>query len=69
MSIYQGETKVSGGGGKSPYMYALEYGYLGTEEEFYAMLANVSPQYSYGEDDLTAGKSALETGKLYFVYE
>ena len=25
--------------------------------------------YSYGTDDLTAGESSLETGKLYFVYE
>ena len=25
--------------------------------------------YTYGEDDLTAGTSELETGKLYFVYE
>ena len=25
--------------------------------------------YSYGTADLTAGTSALETGKLYFVYE
>lgn len=28
-----------------------------------------SPMYSYGTDDLTAGTSELETGKLYFVYE
>lgn len=28
-----------------------------------------APAYSYGTDDLTAGTSALETGKLYFVYE
>lgn len=26
-------------------------------------------QYTYGTEDLTAGESALETGKLYFVYE
>lgn len=26
-------------------------------------------KYGYGEDDLTAGQSPLETGKLYFVYE
>lgn len=25
--------------------------------------------YTYGTDDLTAGSSPLETGKLYFVYE
>ena len=28
-----------------------------------------APAYSYGTEDLTAGTSALETGKLYFVYE
>ena len=26
-------------------------------------------QITYGTEDLTAGESALETGKLYFVYE
>lgn len=28
-----------------------------------------APAYSYGTDDLTAGSSSLETGKLHFVYE
>ena len=28
-----------------------------------------APAYSYGTEDLIAGESALETGKLYFVYE
>ena len=28
-----------------------------------------STPYSYGTEDLTAGSSPLETGKLYFVYE
>jgi hypothetical protein len=28
-----------------------------------------APAYTYGTSDLTAGTSALETGKLYFVYE
>ena len=28
-----------------------------------------APAYAYGTEDLTAGSSALETGKLYFVYE
>lgn len=28
-----------------------------------------APAYTYGTTDLTAGTSALETGKLYFVYE
>lgn len=28
-----------------------------------------APAYTYGTEDLTAGSSSLETGKLYFVYE
>ena len=28
-----------------------------------------APSYTYGTEDLTAGTSPLETGKLYFVYE
>ena len=28
-----------------------------------------APAYTYGTADMTAGSSALETGKLYFVYE
>ena len=33
------------------------------------MLNAKAPAYTYGTDDLTAGTSPLETGKLYFVYE
>lgn len=32
-------------------------------------LANKAPMYSYGTADLEAGVTALETGKLYLVYE
>lgn len=32
-------------------------------------LANKAPMYTYGTEDLVAGSSPLETGKLYFVYE
>lgn len=32
-------------------------------------LAGKAPAYTYSTTDLTAGTSALETGKLYFVYE
>lgn len=32
-------------------------------------LKNTAPAYTYGTSDLTPGTSALETGKLYFVYE
>lgn len=34
-----------------------------------AAAANAAPMWSYGTEDLTAGSSPLETGKLYFVYE
>lgn len=34
-----------------------------------ALFRAKAPAYSYGTADLTAGSSALETGKLYFVYE
>lgn len=32
-------------------------------------LETKAPIYSYGTEDLQAGTSPLETGKLYFVYE
>ena len=28
-----------------------------------------APAYSYGTEDLSAGESPLETGKIYLVYE
>ena len=40
-----------------------------TKDETDAKLATKAPQYSYGTTELTEGVSALETGKLYFVYE
>lgn len=40
-----------------------------TETEVDNLLSEKAPAYTYGTDDLTAGTSALETGKLYFVYE
>ena len=66
MAIYQGDKKVSGGVNKSPYQYALEHGYSGSETEFYAHLAT---KHTYGTEDLEAGVSTLATGQIYFVYE
>nr|DAQ83311.1 MAG TPA: major tropism determinant [Caudoviricetes sp.] len=40
-----------------------------TKTELSTGLAAKAPAYTYGTEDLTAGTSALETGKLYFVYE
>lgn len=40
-----------------------------TKSEMDAKLAGKAPAYTYGTTDLTAGTSALETGKLHFVYE
>lgn len=37
--------------------------------EVTAAQVGAAPAYTYGTTDLTAGSSALETGKLYFVYE
>lgn len=33
------------------------------------IIATKAPAYTYSDTDLTEGVSALETGKLYFVYE
>lgn len=63
---------IQGNNGKSAYEYAKEGGYTGTEAEFMASLAEAAskaPMYGYGTDDLTAGTSPLETGRMYFVYE
>lgn len=40
-----------------------------TETEVNDLLSEKAPAYTYGTEDLTAGTSPLETGKLYFVYE
>ena len=40
-----------------------------TETEVNNLLSAKAPAYTYGTEDLTAGTSPLETGKLYFVYE
>lgn len=39
-------------------------GYSKTEAD-----AKFAPAYECGTQDLTAGETPLETGKLYFVYE
>ena len=40
-----------------------------TQAEVAALGDKFAPIYAYGEDDLDAGTTPLETGKLYFVYE
>ena len=40
-----------------------------TKEYVDEALRNAAPTYTYGTEDLTAGVSPLESGKLYFVYE
>lgn len=40
-----------------------------TEEDKKSLAAYYAPTYTYGTNDLEAGKTALETGKLHFVYE
>ena len=66
----EGAPGKNGTNGKSAYEYAVEGGYTGTEEEFAAKLAKeVAPAYTYGTEDLVAGTTPLETGRLHFVYE
>ena len=63
-------TGEKGDDGKSAYEFAKDGGYTGTEEEFSAKLAGeYAPAYTYGTEDLVAGETELETGKLHFVYE
>ena len=65
-----GKDGQDGAAGKSAYEYAKEGGYTGTEAEFAAKLAKENaPAYTYGTEELEAGTTALETGKLHFVYE
>lgn len=40
-----------------------------TQEEVAGMNGKFAPAYTFGTDDLEAGTTALETGKLHFVYE
>jgi len=40
-----------------------------TANEAKSLAGSKAPMYTYGTDDLEAGVSQLETGKLYFVYE
>jgi hypothetical protein len=40
-----------------------------TEEDKKSLATYYAPVYTYGANDLEAGKTALETGKLHFVYE
>lgn len=40
-----------------------------TEEDIQALSEHYAPAYTYGTEDLEAGTTPLETGKLHFVYE
>lgn len=40
-----------------------------TEADKKSLSTYYAPAYTYGTQDLEAGKTALETGKLHFVYE
>ena len=40
-----------------------------TEADKKSLGAYYAPTYTYGTNDLVAGTTALETGKLHFVYE
>ena len=52
----------------APSTHASQHGSGGSDPITPAAIG-AAPSYTYGTSDLTAGSSALETGKLYFVYE
>ena len=54
--------------GKAPADHTHDDRYY-TETEIDNKLNAKAPAYTYGTEDLTAGTSSLETGRLYFVYE
>ena len=65
-----GAPGAPGVAGKTAYEYAQEGGYTGTEAEFAAKLSGeCAPPYTYSTEDLVAGTTPLETGRLHFVYE
>lgn len=66
MATYCGTQVVAYG--MSAYQLAVENGFEGSEEEWLGSLKGI-PVYDYGTTNLVAGTSALETGKMYFVYE
>lgn len=40
-----------------------------TQEEVAGLDAKYAPAYTFGTEDLEAGTTPLETGRLHFVYE
>lgn len=52
----------------APSTHASQHASTGTDPITPADIG-AAPAYSYGTEDLTAGTSPLETGRLYFVYE
>lgn len=39
------------------------------QQKIQELEANKAPAYTYGTEDMEAGVTPLETGKLYFVFE
>lgn len=60
--------ETTGNLGYSPASHALSHASGGSDTITPGMIG-AAPAYTYGTDDLIAGSSSLETGKLYFVYE
>lgn len=65
-SYEDSQSGVDSGIAATPSAVAAAYAKAKAAEE---TAAGKAPAYTYGTEDLTAGESALETGKLYFVYE
>lgn len=61
-----GTSGASGGVAATPAAVKAAYDLANTANN---AAKDKAPAYSYGTTDLTAGSSALETGKLHFVYE
>ena len=60
-----GELKKADGTALSPTDFgAAQKSHTHTHTE-----VGAAPAYTYGTEELSAGESAMETGKLYFMYE
>ena len=61
--LYQGNAPIA-----ISEKHALQHGVNGNDPITPESIG-AAPLYTYGTEDLEAGVSELETGKLYFVYE
>ena len=67
-SIHTTEEEKATWDGKAAGTHASQHAANGSDPITPSAIG-AAPAYTYGTDDMTAGESTLETGKLYFVYE